>query len=244
GRKWVVKIGDEAKPETVATRFVWAMGYHTDITYFVKRAHIVGDKELVVENVRFERRPDGYQEVSTWSWDENPFREKREMEGLKILMVLLNNWDIKKSNNSIICQGKAADVSQSKCFYYVSDLGATLGATGSITRKLLRPFDPPAGSRGEADDYAEQNFIKGVRDGKLFFNYKGKDADALKGVSVESAAWLGEMLGRLSEKQISDAFRAGGYEGAEHTEYVQALRWRIGQLQQAAKNQISAENKK
>src|SRR5258706_8229152 len=33
GVKWKVKLGDEAQPETVATRFVWAMGYFADEDY-------------------------------------------------------------------------------------------------------------------------------------------------------------------------------------------------------------------
>jgi len=42
GRKWKVKFGPEAKPETAATRIVWAAGYHVDQDYFVKRTHIEG----------------------------------------------------------------------------------------------------------------------------------------------------------------------------------------------------------
>src|SRR5262245_53026793 len=30
GVKWKVKLGEEAKPETAATRFVWAAGYFAD----------------------------------------------------------------------------------------------------------------------------------------------------------------------------------------------------------------------
>ncbi|HEY8458846.1 MAG TPA: hypothetical protein VIM99_00610, partial [Blastocatellia bacterium] len=33
GRKWTVKFGREARPETTATRIVWAAGYHVDQDY-------------------------------------------------------------------------------------------------------------------------------------------------------------------------------------------------------------------
>src|SRR2546422_7276866 len=33
GQEWVVKVGEEAQPETDASRLVWAAGYFTDITY-------------------------------------------------------------------------------------------------------------------------------------------------------------------------------------------------------------------
>src|SRR5579862_2872690 len=33
--KWKIKLGAEARPETVASRFVWAIGYHADEDYFL-----------------------------------------------------------------------------------------------------------------------------------------------------------------------------------------------------------------
>jgi hypothetical protein len=59
GREWTVKFGREARPETAATRIVWAAGYHVDQTYFVKRALIDGKERFDARNVRFERRNDG-----------------------------------------------------------------------------------------------------------------------------------------------------------------------------------------
>src|ERR1051325_11375208 len=35
GRHWVAKLGNEAQPETVATRLVWAAGYPTEINYLI-----------------------------------------------------------------------------------------------------------------------------------------------------------------------------------------------------------------
>lgn len=35
GVKWKLKLGIEARPETVASRIVWAVGYHANEDYFV-----------------------------------------------------------------------------------------------------------------------------------------------------------------------------------------------------------------
>src|ERR1035441_6365229 len=35
GVKWKVKLGAEARPETVASRLVWAVGYYTNEDYFL-----------------------------------------------------------------------------------------------------------------------------------------------------------------------------------------------------------------
>ena len=37
GRKWNVKIGPEAQTEVVASRILWAVGYHQVPSYFVER---------------------------------------------------------------------------------------------------------------------------------------------------------------------------------------------------------------
>jgi len=42
---------------------------------------------------------------------------------------------------------------------------------------------------------------------------------------------MGDMLARLSEKQLTDAFRAGGYNASEISTLVRATQERIRELQ-------------
>ncbi len=233
GRKWTVKFGPEAKPETAASRIVWAAGYHVDQDYFVKRTHIEGRGGFNIWDVRFERRDDGYKEDKTgalWSWESNPFNGTRELQGLKVLMALLNNWDLKTDNNKIVRPDKKSGGDRDTRVYYVADLGGTLGKTGSFFTKIPGFGSAPAGSKGDPNGYSSQAFITGVKNGQVVFYYKGKDPKALEGITVENARWMGNLLGRLSDKQLTDAFRASGFGDAEVTIYVRALRDRINQL--------------
>jgi hypothetical protein len=230
GRKWTVKFGPECKPETAASRIVWAAGYHVDQDYFVKRTHIEGRGGFDVWDVRFERGDDGFKEEGLWKWEANPFNGTRELQGLKVLMVLLNNWDLKYVNNKIVRPNKKSGGDRDERIYYVADLGATLGATGSPFSKLPFFGNAPAGTKGDPDGYSRQQFIEGVRSGQAIFHYKGKDKKALEGISVENARWMGNLLGRLSDKQLSDAMRAGGFSDAEVAVYTRAARDRIIQL--------------
>jgi hypothetical protein len=230
GRKWTVKFGPEAKPETAATRIVWAAGYHVDQDYFVKRTHIEGRGGFDVWDVRFERGDDGYKEEGLWQWEANPFNGTRELQGLKVLMALLNNWDLKVVNNKIVSPKKKSGGDRDERIYYIADLGATLGSTGSFFAKLPFFGNAPAGSKGDPDGYSRQRFIDGVRNGQVIFHYKGKDKKALEGISVENARWMGDLLGRLSDKQLTDSLRAGGFNDAEVTTYLRAIRDRINQL--------------
>ncbi|MFY9553820.1 MAG: hypothetical protein WAV20_20485 [Blastocatellia bacterium] len=230
GRKWTVKFGPEARPETAATRIVWAAGYHVDQDYFVKKAHIEGRGGFDVWDVRFERRDDGYKEDGSWTWKANPFSSTREMQGLKVLMALVNNWDLKDVNNKIARPDKKGGGNRDMRIYYVADLGGTLGSTGSFFSKLPFFQNAPAGSKGDPNGFYNQPFIEGVKNGQVVFFYKGKNPEFLEGVTVENARWMGNLLGRLSDKQLTDAFRGGGFSDGDATIYLRAMRDRINQL--------------
>jgi hypothetical protein len=218
GRVWVAKVGKEAQSETAATRLVWAAGYPTEIVYLVPRLTIPGKGSF--ENVRLEARPEGHRRLDEWKWDRNPFSGTRPMQGLVVLMALLNNWDLKDTNNKIIqVEGR------NELRYVVSDLGATFGKTGE-----LPVFWRITRSRNDPGDYAGSDFIDEVKRGRVNFNYGGKKQELFDDISVEEARWLGSWLARLSDRQIADAFRAANYAPEEVRTLTRAVRGRINQL--------------
>jgi hypothetical protein len=232
GRTWRVKFGPEPRPETAATRILWAVGYHVDQAYFVRHARIEGYAAADVSEVRFERDNDGYKRVGRWDWNSNPFVGTRELDGLKTLMALLNNYDLKEENNKIVTPASNS-CEPAKHIYFVSDLGATLGSSGHWFTELPLLGELPTGSKGVAKQFAEHGFIDGVSKGEVRFHMQRRRANrALKDVKVENARWMGDLMARLSDKQIGDAFRAGGFDESETAVYVRALRDRIRQLQE------------
>ncbi len=231
GRIWTVKFGPEVKAETAATRIVWAVGYHVDQDYFVERATIEGFTRLEARNMRFERDDDGWKKVGRWDWNSNPFVGTRELDGLKTLMSLIHNVDLAETNNKIV-RLKQQDGGPEKHIYYVNDLGASLGSTGAWFTSLPLLDKARSESKGVAKDYVKNGFIAGVKNGEVNFRITRRRADqALDGVKVEHARWIGNLLGRLSEKQLTDAFRAGGFTDSEVVIYVSEIRNRIRQLQ-------------
>src|SRR5579859_3647395 len=113
GEKWKVKLGVEARPETVATRLLWAVGYFTEEDYFVPDLKVEGlpkhldrGQQFVkhgdeVEKVRLKHHPKHASEDDEWRWRKNPFTGTRELNGLRVMMALINNWDVKDENNKI-----------------------------------------------------------------------------------------------------------------------------------------------
>ncbi|HWW74538.1 MAG TPA: hypothetical protein VNZ44_04030 [Pyrinomonadaceae bacterium] len=218
GREWVAKLGKEAQSETAATRLVWAAGYETEITYLVPRVTIPGKGTF--ENVRFEARPKNVKRFDPWSWEKNPFTGTRELNGLKVLMVLINNWDLKDENNVILHTKGSGELR-----YAISDLGATFGKTGGggPLWRLTR-------SRNNPEDYADSKFIDKVEDGYVNFHFSGVNKGLVEKVPVAHARWLGERLSRLSDAQLDSIFRAANYTPAETRLLTRTVRARIEEL--------------
>lgn len=250
GDEWTVKLGPEAQAETVSTRLVWAVGYFAEEAYYFDavpinglptlsrgRDHVTGE---VVHGARFEPERATMISGSTWDWRKNPFDDTRELSGLKVLMILLNNFDARSANNRIIYVNGARG---REARYYVTDLGATFGRAGGL-----------GGTRTKNDlaDFLSTKFVRGVdaRDGVVEFDYDTRPRGlghlsvlhpfyyrhevnkekAMRGIPVAHARWIGSLLNQLSDQQLRDAFRAAGYSEGVQESYVAALRQRINQL--------------
>ena len=251
GDEWTVKLGPEAQAETVSTRLVWAVGYFAEEAYYFDRVRVGGLPTLsrgrefvtgeIVRGARFEPERPTMVSGSSWDWRNNPFDSTRELNGLKVLMILLNNFDARSGNNRIIYVNGARGRREAR--YYVTDLGATLGRAGGL-----------GGTRTKNDlaDFLSTKFVRGVdeRDGVVEFDYdtrpsglghlsvvhpfyyrgEVKKEKAMRGIPVAHARWIGSLLNQLSDEQLRDAFRAAGYSEGVRESYVASLRERINQL--------------
>jgi hypothetical protein len=229
GRVWVAKLGKEAQSETAAVRLVWAVGYVSEINYLAPKVNIEGKGTF--ENVRFEARPEEVERLDEWRWDSNPFSGKRELQALKVLMALMENWDLKDSNNRVLI---ARGAGGNELRYIVSDLGTTFGKTGG-QKSPMAFLRSVKGSRNEPEDYAGDKFIEGVEAGRVRLHYSGKNGEMMRDITVEDARWLGGWLSRLSDEQIKDAFRAANYSGEEVEALTRAVRGRINELTNLAR---------
>jgi hypothetical protein len=250
GVKWKLKLGAEAHPEPVAANLVWAVGYFANEDYFLPEvqiknlpAHLRRGQELVGPNgtlhdVRVKRYLKGEKKTGIWEWRHNPYTGTREFNGLRVMMAVINNWDLKDENNAIYRE-KRGEGEPQELVYMISDLGASFGTTN-----LLRNHEK---AKGNLDSYAKSKFIRKV-DGQfvdfddphrpstiVFFNpheYVSRvNLEWIgKHIPVADAKWMGEQLGKLSPEQIRDAFRAGGYSPDEVEGFASVLESRIQDL--------------
>jgi hypothetical protein len=251
GTKWKVKMGTEARPETVASRFLWAVGYYANEDYFLPSiqvdklpAHLHRGKKYVaddgaVQDVRLKRYLKGEKKLGDWDWEKGPFAGTRELNGLRTLMAVINNWDLKDVNNAIY-EEKAEDGSGNKMqVYTISDLGASFGTAGlSRTHEI---------SKGNIKSYSHSKFIRRVDAETVDFESPGRAslvdlADPKefgrrenlewigRNIPRADAKWMGQLLAKLSPQQIRDAFRAAGYSPEDVEEFAGVMEQRIAEL--------------
>ena len=260
GVKWRVKLGPEAQSETVSSRLLWAVGYNAEESYYFERVHISGLGKLsrgqqyvdgeMVRGARFEPRRKNIERGKQWGWSENPFKNSRELTGLKTMMVMLNNWDTFKKNNRVL-----HDKETGEARYTVTDLGATFGAVGGFGRHR---------SKNDVKDFERSRFVRKVDKDKVKFDYdlkpkkfglvslvyppyffrQRKATNAMQKIPVADAAWIGSHLSRLSDDQLRDSFRAAGYDRTITERYVPAMRNRINELNQLGNSELTSRQKR
>jgi len=248
GSKWKIKLGAEAKPEVAASRLVWAVGYFTNENYFLPELQISGlpthlhrGRQFVsangtVHDARLQRMDKSEVKEGNWKWKQDPFTGTRELNGLRVLMALINNWDLKDINNKIVVEKASATPRE---IYYVSDLGASFGPSGIVKGHSK--------SRGNLSAYTSSRFITKVTPQYVSFATPRR-ATLLELVNPpqfvmrlhlrwigrkiprDDAKWIAGLLERLSPAQIRDAFRAAGYAPDEVEGFAIVIENRIASL--------------
>jgi hypothetical protein len=252
GRVWRVKWGAEVHTEVFGTRLAWAAGYFAETTFFMPDGTILGadtlqrarqslDAEGHFRDARFELDEQGvvkHFDEHSWAWNDNPFVGTHELNGLKIVMMLLSNWDNKdvrdvaRGSNTAIFEYTVDHTREAR--YLIIDWGAALGTWGSNV--LSR-------GRWNAEAFASQNdqFILGTDGDRVLWGYKGqRTADAVQDISKHDVRWLYKYLGPVTDDQIAAALRASGATETEIADFTKALRARLDRLREIAGSAMAA----
>jgi hypothetical protein len=230
GVAWSVKTGAEAQTEVVASRVLWAIGFHQPPAYYVAEWTLAGARTGAQAPGRF--RPDlpGRKVVGDWAWHENPFVGSRELGALIVTNLIINNWDWKTSNNKLYeFDQPIGGVSR---WFVVRDIGASFGKyTYPTILKWFRLRGFGQGTRNDLAGFEEQGFITSIdrADHSVDFDYRGIYKDVIGTVRAEHVRWACERLSRLSDEQWRDAFRAGGYDRDTGARFTAKIKQKIAQ---------------
>lgn len=249
GVKWKVKLGAEARPETAASRLVWAAGYYANEDYFLPVIRVENLPRLhrgqgfvqqdgSIRAVRLKRYLDGETKIGNWQWRDNPFSGTRELNGLRVMMALINNWDLTDENNSTYGEQEDRRALPPRV-YMVSDLGSSFGTPGLTW--------PVRNARGNLSSYRQSVFVR--RTTSTFVDFGAPRRDSLfflftpreylqkihlgwigRHIPREDARWIGRELAELAPGQIRDAFRAAGYDASQAQGFTEVVLARIAEL--------------
>ena len=244
GTKWKVKLGQEVRSETAASRLAWAVGFFTSEDYLLRDVRVEGlparlkrgEKDLnadrTIPAARFKREPDDEKKLGIWEWSDPFWGASRELNGLKVVMALINNWDLKSVNNAVYQRGDER-------IFIVSDLGASFGSPGRSW--------PESKAKDNLNEYRKSKFIRKLHPDTVDFQTPARPRFVYivapkeyfarihmesigRNVPREDVQWIGKLLSSLSADQIRDAFRAGGYSDTEVDLFTQTVEKRITQL--------------
>ena len=180
------------------------------------------------------------EKIGDWRWSDNLFTRQRELNGLRVIMALINNWDLKDENNAIYEEKHGASGTP-ELHYAVSDLGASFGTPGrSLTHSM---------SKGNLKAYQHSRFIHKKTSEYVDFYVPSRPALIYLATPKEyfsrvdmrwigrhiprsDAQWIGGLLAELSPDQIRDAFCAAGYTPAQVNAYALVVEKRIAELKQ------------
>lgn len=223
GREWSVKqpypggLDSEAPVEVALSRLLSAVGYHQPPIYYLPAFTLEDDfGKRVAVGGRFRLKDPALKETAAWKWEDNPFVGTRPYQGLIVMLMMFNSTDLKNSNNSLYEHRDGDLVEQ---WYVTRDLGAALGDWNAISPRKNHP-----------ESFEAAPYILGTSGGHVQFAYGGWYKNLVRDrISIEDVVWASRLLGRLSDKQWQDAFRAGGYEPAVANRFIAKLRQKIDQ---------------
>jgi hypothetical protein len=216
GRKWDAKFGTEVNSEVVASRLHWAIGFHQPPLYYVREWRIASGPHAGVQvEARFRYESPDWKKDGEWPWQDNAFSGTREMRGLIVLNILINNWDLKTSNNKRYLRSQETP----HRVFVVKDLGQSFGTS-------RRGF---IGSNSSVADFLKEEFIQGTAGDRVQFVYQPAfwNMGVMHGITREDVLWTCRRLAQLSDRQWRDAFRAGGYSEVESSAFISHMQRKI-----------------
>lgn len=247
GVRWTAKFGSEVNSETFATRLVWAVGYFVEPAYFVPSGKIEKLGELTrakksvgsdgsFTDARFEMQKakdvQKLEEEESWGWLQNPFNGTKELNGLKVMLMLTSNWDnkdvrdFKRGSNTAIFRTPLKTGVEDR--YLVTDWGGSMGKWGGVLSR----------EKWDCKGFSSQNrdFVKGVKGDLIQFGYSGQHTDSFKNdIRISDVKWLLQYLGRITDDQLRAGLQTSGATADESACFTAALRERINQLKNAAR---------
>lgn len=238
GQTWSVKFdrrsgrGREVPAEIAASRLAWALGYFVEESYLVRDGTVVGADQLARGRrvldangrfalARFEPRPKDVDRLDVrWTIADNPFAGSRELSGLVLLAAVVNDWDFRAGNTTVLRVPTPHGV---ETRYLVSDWGTAFGRMS------------PRRSRWDLEDYQEDPQFFTVAGQSVEVNLYPDDQRERARVPLDHARWFADLASQVTVAQLRRAFAAAGATPQERDGFAAVVHERMTRLHAAVR---------
>jgi hypothetical protein len=189
-----------------------AVGYHQPRVYYLPSFTLEDDwGARVTPGGRFRLKDKSLKDRGEWPWQQNPFVGTTPYRGLLVILMMFNSTDLKNANNTLY---EYRSTEGREHWYVVRDIGGSLGTTGRLAPR-----------KNDVDAFERHPFIVGAENGFVQFHYKGRFPELMRHhITSEDVVWASRLLGRLSDRQWQDAFRAGDYQPDVAARFIRVLK--------------------
>lgn len=173
-----------------------------------------------------EVKDDDADSLGAWDWNNEAYRNMREVRGAAVLSMWLGNYDLRWDNNKVkLVKDKLVKDKQDgrRLTMYLNDIGAGLGdATNILRRNNDKPNEFDWQFTIGEDDRAlyngwDNSIVRRLNSHHIaVVNYLPDFTNELvTAVQREDMKWMAKMIAQLTEEQIKAALIAANFQSAE-----------------------------
>ena len=192
--------------EIVVSRILWALGYHQPATYYVTGGSWPERGTVKASRRVFDCESD-HESEGEWAWLDNPFSGSQAVPWPHRRQPAPEQLGLQDQQQPCVSHDRVQATGRRRR-YVVQDLGAIARASRACSRFR-------SGSRNDIDDFEDTTLIKSVRGSEVTLNYRGLRGEILEVMSVGDIVWACELMNRLRDAQLDDAFEGRGLRAGD-----------------------------
>lgn len=166
------------------------------IEQFIKSSGVTaeGDFYVIFKDGLIELKPEGVERIGGWSWKDNGHSSLREVRGLIMVQMWMDQTDMKEFDNNRLLLQKKAD-GRFERHHIIADLGHGFGHVY---------FEKP--------ELFSNTMVASNSSSQITMQYRAFHAVSIKNkMTYADARWGAKLIASLSKEQISDAVNLGGW---------------------------------
>jgi hypothetical protein len=193
----------------------WELFYKRDATRqafkiedYIKDSGVDADGQnyIIFKETLIEMRPSKIDRLGSWAWGEQSNDTLREVRGLTLVQMWLDNTDLKEFDNNKLLVKDLGD-NKGERYHIISDLGHSFG-----------------GDFFEMPELYSSKMISKFGNKSLTFKYRGFKSVSIKNeMTYADARWAARLIAALTRSQMEEALKIGNWPECIAKIYIEKM---------------------